>query len=170
MAKQTSGSLLYTSGSGHVRENGRSIRFKESDKIKEMRKRAREEAAKPKLIKNGPDLDNIHARNTKQKKDYAKGFKQISVNRLPKTPDGKIRYRLFVYWLHDGKYYVQVPTMPDAKLFWGYALDSCSKKYVGGIDASLIKDSFCIKAVLNERVERNRLWVIDIRPLVRTIP
>ena len=168
MAKQTSGSLLYTSGSGHVRENGRSIRFKESDEIKEMRKKAREEAAKPKLINKGPDQDNTHSRNMKQRKDYAKGLKQISVNSLPKTPDGKVRYGQFVYWLDGGKYHVQVPTMPDAELFWGYAQDSCSKKYIEGIDVSLIKNSFCIKAILNGRVERSRLWVIGIKPLART--
>ncbi len=165
MARLTTGNLLYSPGTGHVRENGRSIRFKETEETKEKRKKARAEASKPVQVKDAPDstISVARSRRSINQASKIKGYVPVSTNRFHKTADGKIRYGQFVYWWEGTVIKVETPKMPDASLYWGFHIDACTHKYKDGVPKKSIKNEFCIKAVLNGKEEKAILSVLDIK-------
>lgn len=108
MGYHTSGKVLYTSGTGHVRENGRSVVFKEGEQVKRER-----------MI---GFRNEFESRNRNHSAILIK--KQVSEDDLPKAVDGKYTSGVVRYWFDKENIYLEVPDLIWYFFrFWGYGKD-----------------------------------------------
>lgn len=137
----STGNILFTSGTGHVRVNGRSINFVEGKKVKRERYLDRKHEIDKRsfnspaiLIKKNPDP-----------------------NKLRRTVDGKfLTDGYLTYWLEDG--YLKFGTIydweegircTDIDLKWGYSYETATKKVEGLKLSNIVGSFFFVKGNLD---------------------